>query len=84
MAKRANKVIKDKLNNSNKNLGVETTFPTPFYLLDKTTIAKAIVSQKKTKMSVKRCIKASKPRAFVRSNKASDPLLSKTLLLGFF
>lgn len=43
-----------------------------------------MANQKKTKMAVKRCMNASKPRAFVRSNKASELLLSKTLLLGFF
>ncbi len=46
--------------------------------------ARAISNQKKTAIAVKRCMNASKPRAFVRSNKASEPLLSKTLLLGFF
>lgn len=54
------------------------------YLLDKIASAKAIASQKKTRTAVKRCINASKPRALVRSNKASEPLLSNTLLLGFF
>lgn len=46
--------------------------------------AKVISNQKKTAIAVKRCMNASKPRALVRSNKASEPLLSKTLLLGFF
>ena len=51
---------------------------------DNKTSKNAINSQKKTRIPVKRCIKASKPRALERSKRASEPPLSNTLLPGFF